>query len=90
MGVPSKKSLVLDMGRPAGRARARRAAPRPELKSDEFFEGTPLYSRDNRTIVLETAQESGSVNGGATRRRAFLPTNAKNAQIRQLQVGLAV
>ena len=54
MGVPSKRSFVLDMGR------------RPELKSDEFFEGTPLSSRDNRTFVLETAQESGSVIGGAT------------------------
>ena len=54
MGVPSKNSLVSDMGR------------RPELKSDEFFEGTPLSSRDNSTFVLETAQESGSVIGGAT------------------------
>ena len=56
MGVPSKNSSVLDMGR------------RPELKSDEFFEGTctPLSSRDNCTFVLETAQESGSVIGGAT------------------------
>ena len=56
MGVPSKNSSVLDMGR------------RPELKSDEFFEGTPLSSRDNCTFVLETAQESGSVIGGATQR----------------------
>ena len=55
MGVPSKNSSVLDMGR------------RPELKSDEFFEGTPLSSRDNCTFVLETAQESGSVIDGATR-----------------------
>ena len=54
MGVPSKNSSVLDIGR------------RPELKSDEFFEGTPLSSRDNCTFVLETAQESGSVIGGAT------------------------
>ena len=54
MGVPSKNSLVLDMGR------------RPELKSDEFFEGTPLSFRDNHTFVFETAQKSGSVIGGAT------------------------
>ena len=57
MGVPSKNSSVLDMGR------------RPELKSDEFFEGTPLSSRDNCIFVLETAQESGSVIGGATPRK---------------------
>ena len=67
MGVPSKNSSVLDMGR------------RPELKSDEFFEGTPLSSRDNCTFVLETAQESGSVIGGATRAwhdaRCFAPPN---------------
>ena len=43
MGVHSKNSSVLDMGR------------RPELKSDEFFEGTPLSSRDNCTFVIETA-----------------------------------
>jgi len=54
MEVPSKNSLLSDMGR------------RPQLKSDEFFEGTPLCSRDNRTFVFETAQESGSVIGGAT------------------------
>jgi len=30
MEVPSKNSLLSDMGR------------RPQLKSDEFFEGTPL------------------------------------------------
>ena len=44
-----KTSLVLDMGR------------RPQLKPDEFFDGTPLCSRDNRTFVFETARESGSV-----------------------------
>ena len=54
MEVPSKNSLLSDMGR------------RAQLKSDEFFEGTPLCSRDNRTFVFETAQESGSVIGGAT------------------------
>ncbi len=64
MGVPSKNSLVSDMGR------------RPELKSDEFFEGTPLSSRDNRTFVLETAQESGSVIGGATRRLSLFGAHA--------------
>ena len=54
MEVPSKNSLLSDMGR------------RAQLKSEEFFEGTPLCSRDNRTFVFETAQESGSVIGGAT------------------------
>ena len=55
MGVDSKNSSDLDMGR------------RPKLKSDEFFESTPISSRDNRAFVLETAQKSGAVIGGATR-----------------------
>ena len=52
MGVPSKNSSVLDIGR------------RPELKSEGtplgFFEGTPLIVLEIIcTFVLETAQESG-------------------------------
>ena len=54
MGVVSKHSSDLHMGR------------RPELESDEFFETTPISSRDNLTFVFETAQTSGSVIGGAT------------------------
>ena len=42
---------------------------RPELKSDEVFEGTPISSRDNILFVFETAEKSGSVIGGATPQR---------------------
>jgi hypothetical protein len=54
VGVPSKNSSVSDMGR------------RPELKSAEFFVGTPTSSRDNLTFGFETAEKSGAVIGGAT------------------------
>ena len=49
MGVTPKNSSVLDMGR------------RPELKSDEFFEVTPISSRDNLTFVFETAETGGAL-----------------------------
>ena len=39
---------------------------RPELKSDEFFEVTPISSRDNLTFMFETAETSVAVIGGAT------------------------
>ena len=39
---------------------------RPELKSDEFFESTPISSRDNLTFVFETAETSDSVIGNLT------------------------
>ena len=78
MGVPSKNSSVLDMGR------------RPELKSDEFFEGTPLSSRDNCTFVLETAQESGSVIGGATHHAAVFPPRYPDKIIRDSSVQYTV
>ena len=54
IGVQLKSSTDLDRGR------------RPELKSDEFFECTPISSRDNLTFVSETAEKSGAVIGGAT------------------------
>ena len=54
MGVDSKSSSDLDMGR------------RPELKSDEFFLSTPISSRDNLTFVFETAETSDSVIGNLT------------------------
>ena len=62
MGVVSKHSSDLHMGR------------RPELESDEFFETTPISSRDNLTFVFETAQTGGSVIGGATRKSPLTHT----------------
>ena len=56
MGVDSKKLSDLDMGR------------RPELKSDEFFESTPISSRENLIFDLETAEKSASVIGNLTRK----------------------
>ena len=41
---------------------------RPELKSDEIFEGTPISPRDNLTFVFVTAEKSVAVIGGATLR----------------------
>ena len=58
--MDSKNSSDLDMGR------------RPELKSDEFFESTPISSRDNLTFVFETAETSDSVIGNLTQQRHIL------------------
>ena len=62
MGVHSKNSSALDMGR------------RPELKFNEFFQCTPIGSRDNLTFVSETAEKSVAVIGGATLMLGFAST----------------